>query len=73
MNYFEFYDIPVTIEVDPSTLKKIYFTNSRELHPDMHAGAEGAELEAYRDPPFRRHHRTPSALSGIPDGDDGDQ
>lgn len=45
MNYFKFYDLPVTIVMDASALKKIYFRNSRELHPDMHAGAEGKELE----------------------------
>ncbi|MDX1685631.1 MAG: iron-sulfur cluster co-chaperone HscB C-terminal domain-containing protein [Saprospiraceae bacterium] len=45
MNYFEFYDLPMTIEMDKAALKKIYFKNSRKYHPDLHSGATDSEIE----------------------------
>ncbi|TNE63712.1 MAG: Fe-S protein assembly co-chaperone HscB [Bacteroidetes bacterium] len=36
MNYFEFYDIPVSFQVDEPTLRRIYYRNSKQYHPDYH-------------------------------------
>lgn len=36
MNYFEFYDIPVTFNVDATALKRIYYANSKKYHPDFY-------------------------------------
>lgn len=37
MNYFDFYELPFSFEVDKQTLKKAYYAKSRALHPDFHA------------------------------------
>lgn len=42
MNYFDLYDLPVTLTVDPQQLKQRYYTLSRQYHPDMHTTAEAA-------------------------------
>lgn len=34
MNYFEFYNIPISFKVDKSALKKIFYSNSKKYHPD---------------------------------------
>ncbi|RMG78082.1 MAG: Fe-S protein assembly co-chaperone HscB [Bacteroidetes bacterium] len=34
MNYFEFYQIPVTFKVDEAALKRIFYQNSKKYHPD---------------------------------------
>ncbi len=35
MNYFQFYNIPVSFKVDASELKKIFYKKSKEYHPDF--------------------------------------
>lgn len=35
MNYFEFYNIPVSFKVDASALKRIFYKKSKEYHPDF--------------------------------------
>lgn len=46
MNYFEFYDIPVSFQVDESELRRIYYRNSKQYHPDFHTLAdEGRQAE----------------------------
>ena len=35
MNYFEFFDIPVSYQVDLQLLRNRYFENSRKYHPDF--------------------------------------
>ncbi len=35
MNYFEFYQIPISFKVDKPALKKIYYQNSKKYHPDF--------------------------------------
>ena len=35
MNYFEFYNIPVTFKVDSAVLKAIFYANSKKYHPDF--------------------------------------
>jgi molecular chaperone HscB len=36
-NYFEFYDLPETFQLDEAALKRRYYALSREYHPDFHA------------------------------------
>ena len=35
MNYFEFYNIPVSFKVDNAALKAIFYSNSKKYHPDF--------------------------------------
>jgi len=37
MNYFEFYEIPVSFRPDPALVKKKYIGFSKKYHPDLHA------------------------------------
>jgi len=34
MNYFEYYQLPISYCIDLSILKKMYFAKSKEVHPD---------------------------------------
>jgi molecular chaperone HscB len=36
MNYFEFYGIPVSFQVDEAALRRIFYQNSKKYHPDFH-------------------------------------
>ncbi|WP_276348129.1 Fe-S protein assembly co-chaperone HscB [Daejeonella sp. JGW-45] len=36
-SYFEFYDLPVTFQLDESQLKKKFYAFSKEYHPDFYA------------------------------------
>lgn len=36
MNYFEFYDIPISFTVDPTALKKTFYAYSKKYHPDFY-------------------------------------
>lgn len=45
MNYFELFGIPVSLQVDPSLLRRRYHELSRQFHPDMHTQA-GAAVQA---------------------------
>jgi molecular chaperone HscB len=36
MNYFEFYNIPVSFKVDIAALKDIFYKNSKKYHPDFY-------------------------------------
>lgn len=45
MNYFEFYDIPISLKVDQAALKKTFYANSRKYHPDFYA-TESEEKQA---------------------------
>lgn len=40
MNYFELYDLPVSLQIDASHLKKAFYRISRETHPDFHTQAD---------------------------------
>ena len=35
MNYFEFYEIPISFKVDKAALKKTFYINSKKYHPDF--------------------------------------
>ncbi len=43
MNYFELFDIPVSLQIDKAALPKKYFELSRKYHPDFYASAPEAE------------------------------
>ncbi|NCX96160.1 MAG: Fe-S protein assembly co-chaperone HscB [Chitinophagia bacterium] len=45
MNFFDFYQIPHSIEVDKATLKKTYYANSLKYHPDRYATASEEERQ----------------------------
>lgn len=36
MNYFEHFGIPVSFQIDPGELKRLYLLKSREYHPDFY-------------------------------------
>lgn len=36
MNYFEFYNIPVSFKVDQAALKAVFYANSKKYHPDFY-------------------------------------
>jgi molecular chaperone HscB len=35
MNYFEFYDLPISFVLNEAALKKTFYANSRRYHPDF--------------------------------------
>ena len=45
MNYFEFYGIPLSFQVDPTALKKQFYRLSKKYHPDFYT-QESAEKQA---------------------------
>ena len=47
MNYFELFDIPVSIKIDKTTLAEKYFDIQKKYHPDFYAqGNEAEQAEA---------------------------
>ncbi len=36
MNYFEFFEIPVSFQLDEAGLKKTFYANSKKYHPDFY-------------------------------------
>ncbi len=49
MNYFEFYNIPLTFRVDEPALRQIYYRNSKKYHPDFHTlSGEAQQAEMLR-------------------------
>ena len=45
MNYFEFYEIPMSFEVDAKALRKRFYALSKEYHPDFYT-LESADKQA---------------------------
>ena len=35
MNYFEFYDLPISFQLDEVALKRTFYANSKRYHPDF--------------------------------------
>ena len=35
MNYFEFYDIPISFKIDAAALKRTFYRLSKKYHPDF--------------------------------------
>lgn len=44
-NYFEFYGLPVALNTDSATVRRIYLENSRKYHPDFHTLSSEAEQD----------------------------
>ncbi|NHA02828.1 Fe-S protein assembly co-chaperone HscB [Mucilaginibacter sp. HC2] len=40
MNYFEFYGIPESFDIDATLLKKKFYALSKQYHPDFYAGED---------------------------------
>lgn len=36
MNYFEFYDLPISFELDEAALRQLFLKKSKEYHPDFY-------------------------------------
>jgi molecular chaperone HscB len=45
MNYFEFYGIPESFDVEPAALKKKFYELSKLYHPDFYAGEDEAKQQ----------------------------
>ena len=45
VNYFEFYALPVALQLDQVALKKKFYALSRDFHPDFHTQASEEEQE----------------------------
>ena len=45
MNYFEFYNLPETFELDNAALKKQFYKLSKEYHPDFYANENDAKQQ----------------------------
>ena len=45
MNYFEFYELPITFKIDAKKLKRKFYEYSRKYHPDFYVQATEAEQE----------------------------
>ena len=43
-NYFEFYELPVQLNLDLGVLRRAYFEKSRQYHPDHYQGLEEEAL-----------------------------
>jgi molecular chaperone HscB len=43
MDYFEFYGLPVSFQVDEAALRRIFLERSRKFHPDFHTQADETE------------------------------
>lgn len=43
MNYFQFYELPVSFLVDEKIIKQKYLALSRRFHPDFYTGADEAK------------------------------
>jgi molecular chaperone HscB len=41
MNYFELYEIPVSLKPDQQLLRKKFYELSRKYHPDFYGNATG--------------------------------
>ena len=46
MNYFELFDLPVSMKVDRSSLAKKYFELQKQFHPDFYTQADDADQTA---------------------------
>ncbi|MEQ1745980.1 MAG: Fe-S protein assembly co-chaperone HscB [Saprospiraceae bacterium] len=42
VNYFEFFGIPLSFQVDEAALRRVFYQNSKEFHPDFHTLADVA-------------------------------
>ena len=46
-NYFEFYDLPISFDIDKKQLKRLFYQKSKAFHPDFFVQATAeAQQEA---------------------------
>ncbi len=45
MNYFEFFGLPVSFQMDQGALQRQFYQNSRQYHPDFHTLSSAADQE----------------------------
>jgi molecular chaperone HscB len=45
MNYFEFYGLPESFDIDEAALKKKFYALSKEYHPDFYANEDEAKQQ----------------------------
>ncbi len=45
MNYFEFMGLPVAFKIDEAALRKKYYANSRDIHPDYFSLSDTGQRE----------------------------
>ena len=45
MNYFEFYNIPISFSPDQAEIKMLFYDNSKRYHPDFHTEASDLTKE----------------------------
>jgi molecular chaperone HscB len=45
IDFFEFYDIPESFNIDAAALKKKFYALSKQYHPDFHAGEDEARQQ----------------------------
>ena len=45
MNYFEFYEVPISFEVDEAKLRTTFYAHSKKYHPDFYTMASEEEQE----------------------------
>ena len=43
MDYFEFYKLPISFQVDAVALRRTFYQNSKKYHPDFHTLADAAQ------------------------------
>jgi molecular chaperone HscB len=45
MNYFELYNLPISLQVDTAALKQTFYALSRQYHPDFFSGSSDEEQQ----------------------------
>ena len=45
MNYFDFFQIPISWEIDEAALKKQFYLNCKKFHPDFYSLADEAQQQ----------------------------
>lgn len=45
MNHFEFYQIPLSFQVDEAEVRRVYLQNSKKYHPDFHTLSDESAQE----------------------------
>lgn len=46
MNFFEFYDLPFSLQIDEELLKRLFYEKSRQYHPDFHT-LQDADVQSH--------------------------
>ncbi len=71
MNYFELFEIPVQLYIDPSTLPKRFFELSKKYHPDYYSNepeekqAEVLEKSAFLNKAFKTFQKKEETIKYV--------